>query len=167
MRSLICIIVLMSIAFSAVAQHATPAKHTNKKSVKKKAVAIHPSTPVKKAKQYVSTPSSKVVEFEAIDPHYIWQQPSFRGDLMTFMSATLIYPDSAKAHGIEGKCYLQFVVRKDGAVDSVQIIRSSGDKDLDNEALRVVKLMPPWTPGKKNGAPIDTRFTLPVKFTLD
>ena len=68
--------------------------------------------------------------------------------------------------GKQGKAFVQFVVKADGAVNDVVIMKSSGDKSLDAEALRVVKSMPKWNPGKQGGKAVNVRYTLPVNFRL-
>jgi len=72
-----------------------------------------------------------------------------------------------KEKGIEGKVYLQFVINSDGSVTDVKIIRGLGNTSLDEEAIRVVKNMPKWIPGKQNGKVVDVQFTLPIVFKLD
>jgi protein TonB len=75
------------------------------------------------------------------------------------------YPDMEFDAGIQGKVYVEFVVDKDGSVEDVKI-RRGVSAGLDKEALRAVKSMPKWTPGKMNGKPVKCRFTIPVDFKL-
>lgn len=98
---------------------------------------------------------------------FVDQQPQFRGDLMQYLSSQLIYPKAARDSAIEGKVYVQFVVDTDGSISQVKIIRSSGNKLLDAEAVRVIKGMPNWTPGKMNGAPVKCFYQIPINFKLD
>ena len=67
--------------------------------------------------------------------------------------------------GISGKVIVQFVIGKDGSVRDVEVLRSV-DADLDKEAIRVVKKMPKWIPGKQQGVPVSVRFTLPITFKI-
>lgn len=94
--------------------------------------------------------------------------PSFPGgqaELMKYLSANLKYPSAAKEIGISGRVFLTFVVEKDGSVTDIQILRGIGG-GCDEEAIRVVKSMPKWIPGKQRSVPVRVRFNLPVKFTL-
>ena len=89
------------------------------------------------------------------------QMPSFRGDLMSFLADNIRYPDSVAEKSTDGKVVIQFIVRKNGSLTDVKVLRSAG-KALDKEVLRVIGLMPPWIPGKNNGIPVDVYYILPV-----
>lgn len=91
--------------------------------------------------------------------------PSFPGNLNKWLSQNLKYPMIAQENGIQGQVILQFVVGKDGAISDVQVVRGV-DPSLDKEAVRVVKAMPKWKPGKQRGKPVLVRFTLPISFKL-
>lgn len=94
-------------------------------------------------------------------------QPEFPGgmkEMMKFIQYNLKYPESAKAAGTEGKAFVQFVVKADGSIENVEIMRSSGDASLDAEALRVVKAMPKWKPAMSKGVAVNVKFVLPVVF---
>ena len=96
-------------------------------------------------------------------------QPEFPGgmkEMMKFIQNSLKYPEAAKAAGVEGKAFVQFVVKADGSISDVEIMRSSGNESLDAEALRVVKAMPKWSPGTQGGKPVNVQYTLPVQFKL-
>ena len=96
------------------------------------------------------------------------QMPQFPGGdaaLMKYLSSHINYPTMAAENGVQGKVILQFVVEKDGRVGEVKIARSV-DKDLDKEAIRVVKSLPKFTPGRQNGYPVRVWYTLPVNFKL-
>jgi protein TonB len=101
-------------------------------------------------------------------PTWVPEMPVFPGgesELYHYLNKNLEYPDVAKESNISGTVYLTFVVEKDGSISDVKILRGIGG-GCDEEAIRVVKSMPPWTPGKNNGTPVRVRFNLPVKFTL-
>lgn len=101
---------------------------------------------------------------------YVENPPSFTGGEKAFskyLSENIIYPKEAKEKGIEGKVYLQFVINEEGSVNDVKIIRKSVNSSLDEEAIRVVKNMPKWIPGKQNGKVVKVQFTLPIVFKLD
>ena len=94
------------------------------------------------------------------------QMPQFPGGeaaLMKYLESHVTYPPMAAY--IEGHVILQFVVEKDGSIGEVKIVRSL-DKNLDAEAVRVVKSLPKFTPGRQNGEAVNVWYTLPVPFKL-
>jgi protein TonB len=96
------------------------------------------------------------------------QMPQFPGgdaELMKFIGSNLKYPTIAAENGIEGRVVIRFVVTKEGSVSDVQVVRSL-DPSCDKEAVRVVKTMPKWVPGKQNGRNVPVYYTLPVLFKL-
>ncbi len=97
---------------------------------------------------------------------YPEQQPKPEFDLSKYLSENIHYPDKARKHNIEGRVIVQFIVTETGSIDSVKIVRGIG-AGCDEEAARVVKGMPVWIPGKQNGKPVNTRFSLPVVFYLE
>ena len=97
------------------------------------------------------------------------EQPLFPGgmqEMMKFLQQNIKYPKEAQEQGKQGRVIVQFVVNKDGSIVNDSIVRSV-DPLLDAEALRVVRSMPNWTPGKQKGKPVRVRFTLPVTFHLN
>ena len=98
------------------------------------------------------------------------QMPGFLGgdaELMKFIQKNIIYPAVEKEAGISGTAYITFVVDKDGKIQDVKILKGvSGGPNCDKEAMRVVKSMPPWKPGKQNGRPVSVQFNLPIHFVL-
>ena len=96
------------------------------------------------------------------------QMPQFPGGdaaLLKYIGSHLQYPAMAQEQGIQGKCVLQFVVTKTGSVGEVKVVRSLSP-DCDNEAKRVVRGLPKFTPGKQNGQAVNVWYTLPVTFKL-
>ena len=96
------------------------------------------------------------------------QQAEFPGGqaaLMKWLSNNIRYPEAAQQNDIQGRVIVKFVVEKDGSIGAATIAKGV-DKDLDREALRVVKKMPRWQPGKNNGVAVRSYFTLPVTFRL-
>ena len=87
------------------------------------------------------------------------------GALMKWLGNNIRYPEAAQQNGVQGRVVVKFVVEKDGSVSNPTILKGV-DKDLDAEALRVVKRMPKWQPGKNNGQPVRSYFQLPVTFKL-
>ena len=88
--------------------------------------------------------------------------------LIKFISSTIVYPEYAKENEIQGKVYLQFVVRTDGSLSDIQVARSvPGASMLDKEAIRVLKLTSgKWKPSRQNGKPVSCRMNFPVSFVL-
>lgn len=94
--------------------------------------------------------------------------PSFPGGdaaMMQWLSVNITYPPIAEENGVQGRVIVRFYVGKDGAIYNPKVLRSV-DPSLDKEALRVVKSMPRWIPGKQKGEPVAVYFTLPVTFQL-
>ena len=85
--------------------------------------------------------------------------------LMKWLADNMKYPAIAEENGIQGRVVCQFVVEKDGSISDVQVLQSV-DPSLDKEAVRVVKAMPKWTPGKQGGAPVRVKYTVPLQFRL-
>lgn len=95
--------------------------------------------------------------------------PEFPGGeeaLRKYISEHVNYPEIAKKNGIQGKVYVSFQVSKDGSVKDARVARGV-DPSLDKEALRVIKNMPKWKPGKQRGEPVNVAYTLPIQFKLD
>ena len=92
--------------------------------------------------------------------------PGGMQEMMKFLQQNIKYPKEAQEQGKQGRVIVQFVVNKDGSIVNDSIVRSV-DPLLDAEALRVVRSMPNWTPGKQKGKPVRVRFTLPVTFHLN
>ena len=96
------------------------------------------------------------------------EMPEYPGGPMAlrqFIAQTVKYPVEAAKKGIQGKVYVTFVVEKDGSVGKAKIARSVSP-DLDQEALRVVKLLSGWKPGKQKGQPVAVQYTVPINFAL-
>lgn len=94
--------------------------------------------------------------------------PSFPGGepaLYKYLGENIKYPQMAKESGIQGRVFVTFVVERDGSVTDVRVLRGIGG-GCDEEAIRVVKNMPKWTPGKQRGKAVRVQYNLPVKFTL-
>lgn len=99
---------------------------------------------------------------------YVEEMPSFPGGeakLRKFLADNLRYPEQAKRFGVSGRVVVEFIVGKDGKVKDQKIVRGLG-YGLDDEALRVAKLMPDWTPGKVGGKAVIVKYQLPILFTL-
>ena len=96
------------------------------------------------------------------------QNPEFpggMGELYKFLGEKTKYPPIAKESGIQGRVFVNFVVERDGSISNVKVLRGIGG-GCDEEAIRVVKSMPKWKPGKQRGKAVRVSFNLPIKFTL-
>jgi TonB family protein len=95
-------------------------------------------------------------------------RPSFRGgerELSKFITSNLVYPQEAKSAGVEGQILVEFYIEKDGTVTDAKVLKGIG-YGCDEEALRVVGLMPKWRPCKVRGESMRVRQTLPITFVL-
>ena len=95
-------------------------------------------------------------------------EPEFPGGmeaLYKYLAQNIKYPQLARENGITGKVYVTFVVEKDGSIANPKILRDIGG-GCGAEAIRVVKSMPKWTPGKQRGKAVRVQFNLPVNFNL-
>lgn len=96
------------------------------------------------------------------------QMPEFEGGeraLMNFINSNIRYPVVALENGIQGRVIVRFAVDKEGAISSVSIIKGIGG-GCDEEAVRIVKRMPHWKPGKQGGRAVSVWYTLPIMFTI-
>lgn len=94
--------------------------------------------------------------------------PEYPGGMVEFMkwlTANLKYPDKALKQKIKGKVMISFIVNKDGKVSDIKLVKSV-NRLLDEEALRVAKLMPDWKPGIENGKPCRTMIAIPIVFEI-
>ena len=96
------------------------------------------------------------------------EMPTFPGGdkaMMDFIYANIVYPEIAKENNIQGRVILKFCVTYKGTVDQVTILKGV-DPALDNEAIRVIKMLPTWKPGKQGGKPVNVWYNVPVTFQL-
>lgn len=96
------------------------------------------------------------------------EQPAFPGgveEMYKYLGKAVKYPEMAKDAGISGTVYVTFEVDKEGNIKDVKVLRGIGG-GCDEEAIRVVKAMPKWKPGKQRGKAVRVQFNLPIKFTL-
>ncbi len=77
----------------------------------------------------------------------------------------LIYPAEAQKAGIKGRVFLSFIVHKDGQITDVNVLKGLGS-GCDEEAIRLVKAMPRWTPGSQDGQPLNVRYNWPISFGM-
>lgn len=108
-------------------------------------------------------------ETEPIPVSKVPHKPIFPGGdaaLLKFISENTKYPSMAKENNVSGKVFVYFVVGTDGKVSSVSVAKSV-NPDLDKEAIRVISMLPDWTPGKKGEKPVPVSFIIPINFKLD
>ncbi len=121
----------------------------------------------------IEIPKGTKLEEEIVkEPDFVWVAPvmpepqgGFAG-FYKFLQKELRYPDQARRMGIEGKVYIEFIVEKDGSLSNMKVIKSVGG-GCDEEALRVLKKSPKWTPGNNAGRGVRVRMSLPVNFKLN
>lgn len=121
-----------------------------------------------KAKEVIAEPEPPKHEEENKVFDIVEQQPLFPGGpaaLMKYLSENTKYPVVAQENGVQGRVTVQFVVEKDGSISDVHVLKGV-DPSLDKEAVRVVKSMPRWTPGKQNGITVRVNYRVPVLFRL-
>jgi protein TonB len=101
---------------------------------------------------------------EKLDPNYIYEVteelPEFPGGIEAFVKW---FSEQVKPHEEIGRCVVQFIVEKDGSISNPKIIKSVTPK-LDAEAIRLVKAMPKWMPGKEKGKPVRVKYSIPMTF---
>lgn len=85
--------------------------------------------------------------------------------LYRWISKTIKYPNAARRMGVEGTVFVGFVVNADGQISDVKTVKGISS-ECDKEAERVIRMMPPWSPGKQNGKAVRVKYVLPVKFKL-
>lgn len=110
----------------------------------------------------------KVEDEQPVSIAMVEQKPEFPGgeaEMYKWLGNNIVYPSAASEEGVQGRVVVEFVVGKDGSITNVRVVRPRHPA-LDKEALRVVKSMPKWMPGRNNGQPVKVTYTLPVTFKL-
>ncbi len=98
----------------------------------------------------------------------VGQKPEFpKGEsgLFRYLSENIRYPAMAREDGISGRVTINFVISKTGEIKDIELVQSLRE-DCDEEAIRIVRNMPKWSPGRINDKPVNVRYTLPVNYTL-
>ena len=113
--------------------------------------------------QSAKSTASDYITYEAVEekPEY----PGGMGELSKLLSSNLKYPLTSQENGVQGEVLVQFVVDKEGNIEEVTVFKGV-DPYLDAEALRVIKMMPKWKPGKHEGKEVNVKCTIPVGFRL-
>lgn len=110
----------------------------------------------------------KVEDEQPMNMAMVEQKPQFPGgeaEMYKWLSSNIVYPPAAAEEGVSGRVVVEFVVGRDGSISNVKVLRPRHPA-LDKEAVRVVKAMPAWIPGRNNGQPVKVTYTLPVTFKL-
>lgn len=121
-------------------------------------VKVEPTPVVVEEKPKPKDEPEKV--FEAVE-----QPAQFKGNVNKWLSSHINYPADAADAGTQGRVVVRFIVERDGSISGVSVLQGV-DRSLDREAIRVVKSMPKWQPGKNNGVAVRSYFTLPIVFRL-
>lgn len=147
---LVPLVVVITLVFSCT--------NKSKQEVKKEAEKVE-SAEIEKTK--TKTPEDQVFTVVEHMPEY----PGGVSNLMSFIGKSVSYPAVAQSNGIEGRVICSFIVNTDGSVSDAKVVRGV-DPSLDKEALRVIGLMPKWTPGRQRGQKVRVQYTLPIAFKL-
>lgn len=146
------LLALLLMAFGRTGENESPKKQVNA-DIKKEAILNVQDTSARSNEKIYST-----VE---IMPQY----PGGNNALNKFLVNNIKYPNEASAKNIQGKVLVNFIINKEGKIVDPKVVRSI-DPLLDAEALRVVKLMPHWIPGKDKGKTVSVSNTIPINFVL-
>lgn len=118
---------------------------------------------LKEKKDYEKSINELKVDEETVIYEEVDEFPDFPGGLSAYhewIQKNQKKPEDNKI----GRCFLNFIVEKDGSFSEIKVVKSSGDEKLDEEAIRLMKTMPRWIPGKRNGKRVRCRFLLPISF---
>jgi len=105
---------------------------------------------------------------EVINVNSIENQPAFPGGMEAFIKylrKNLRYPSSAVENDVAGRVYVNFIVEKDGKLTDIKVVKGIGF-GCDEEAIRVLKRSPDWSPGEQNGRKVRVMYTLPIVFSM-
>jgi TonB family protein len=149
--NLIPFMFILFFAFSSLAQNADSI--TNSQTVQDSLVFV------KSNEKKNNAPILTIVE----------QMPSYPGGeeaMYEFLGKNIKYPQYAKENDITGTVIVTYVIEQDGSITDVRTLKDIGG-GCGEEAVRVIKCMPKWIPGKQGGAPVRVQFNLPIRYTLD
>ncbi|RSK42185.1 energy transducer TonB [Hymenobacter perfusus] len=125
------------------------------------AVALTESSQTAAGAPAASAPAGAPTVYHAAD-----EMPAFPGGaeaFQKFLRKELKYPEDALRRGISGRVFIRFIVTDEGRIRDAEIVRGLGS-GLDEEALRLVRIMPWWTPGRVHGQPVWVSYTMPIVF---
>lgn len=124
-------------------------------------LGMHARGVIKKKAESAASNDNEVKEMAEVAPQY----PGGEAEMIKFINKNINYPKDALNNGIQGRVIVGFVVNTEGEITDVKIQRSL-TTTLDNEAMRVIKLMPKWKPGMQKGKPVNVHYSLPVTFRI-
>ncbi len=113
-----------------------------------------------------TTPTGARMYMEVYEFDYVTEKPQFPGGeekLISFINRTREYPEHAYRRNIQGRVMCSFIINTDGSVSNVGVLRGV-EASLNNEARRILNLMPDWEPGRFNGRPVSVRVIYPITF---
>lgn len=125
-------------------------------------IDIKPEIIIEKPVDIIEDPETKPAEI------IVEEMPLFPGgdtERLKFLAANILYPTQATENGIQGTVYFQFIIDSKGNITDVKILRGIGG-GCDEEALRVIKMMPQWKPGRQNGRTVRVLYNMPVVFKI-
>ena len=172
------IIVLMMTTFEVVAcSHCEKVESQSQKQVRVNPVKEGPQDPVirgyihnlplvidpDKEAEYLAERKDTINAYDVVE-----QMPCFpggQGKLVEFIEENMQYPKECAEKGIYGRVIVAFVVERDGQLSNIRVVKSV-HRALDKEALRIVKLMPRWIPGKQNGIAVRVKYIIPIRFSV-
>lgn len=93
------------------------------------------------------------------------QFPGGRKELLKYMEENMVHPEEMRRLGIEGEVVVEFFVERNGVISGVNVVKKL-TKEFDEEAIRLVRNMPYWVPGKKNSVPVRYKMTMPINFKI-
>jgi TonB family protein len=131
-------------------------------NLKKKSVTLTDEhTFIRKSREQVKDDANEIFTVVEEQPYFPGQEDAQH----TFIKNNIHYPDSALKYKIQGSVFVGFVVEKDGSLSNVKVIKGIGG-GCDEEAVRVIKMMPNWIPGRQRGTTVRVQSILPVRFRL-
>ncbi len=98
---------------------------------------------------------------------YMPEFPGGSSEMMKFIQNNIVYPKNSQMKKLGGKVFLKFIVDSIGNINNVNVIKGTGIDELDNEAKRVIQMMPKWKPGSQNGRDVNVFFNIPINFYMD
>ena len=123
------------------------------------------STPTSFQEPPKESPSKNSI---VLNPDHLPEFKGGRAGLNKFLAKNMVYPRIAIEADLQGKCYIRFLVEKDGKISEIKVLKGVPDcSECDAEAVRVIRKMPKWIPAKHNGEKVRSYFDLPVNFTLN
>jgi TonB family protein len=133
----------------------------------------YPSNQVRKVVEYMPDSARRTTCYDeqggvipCTKDDQVFTMPGPAYDFMNFLAANINYPEDAKAGDIQGRVLVQFMVHDNGTISNIHVLQGIGG-GCDEEAMRVIRLMPKWIPGTVDGVETDVTFTQPITFRLE